>query len=308
MSVDDLMARIDEARNRQQSARDQLSEISGALKGIYIASEIEEWRLSRSASHPTYVRRSDYERISSRNRRDFMDEQLRNIRNDPSHPLSRLLNNQGQWRGRDYPRISEHEIGLQAGHLTSRHGLQPGELERFALEDGYLNQTDSWGRAGERGGTILDKTALDINGVPIEQRTARMYAELGYINENVVRNALIHLGWNAPRSLFDEVPTIQTANIAESGLSRGLRGAGRALGPLGVALDAYSLHEAYEADGGRMGKNFKETAGGVVGGVVGGAVAGAAIGSVVPGVGTVVGGVVGGILGSMGGEWLGEKL
>jgi hypothetical protein len=104
------------------------------------------------------------------------------------------------------------------------------------------------------------------------------------------------------------------SNVAEnaippSGALRGtLRGASKALGPVGLAFDAYSLHEAYEADGDRFGEEFKTTAGGVVGGVVGGAAMGAAVGSVVPGVGTVIGGVVGGIVGSMAGERIGEAL
>ncbi|KAM3115419.1 polymorphic toxin type 5 domain-containing protein [Phormidesmis sp. 146-33] len=309
MSAADLMARIDAARNRQQSARDQLTGIGGAFIGIGIVNEVGIWMSSNSTSHPTYVERSDSNRISSRNRRTFMDEQRRIIQNDPLHPLRRLLNDQGEWRGRDYGRPSEHTVGQQAGHLTSRHGLQDGELERFAVEDGYLNQTDAYGPSGESGGVILDKTALDIGGVPVEARTARMYAELGYIDESVVRNAPTHPGWNAPRSLFDEVPATQATNIAEGGLTR-VQGAGRALGLLGVGLDAYSLYEAYEADGGRFGEEFKTTAGGVVGGIAGGAAMGAAIGTLVPVpiVGTVIGGLIGGILGSMAGETIGEAL
>ncbi|KAM3097347.1 hypothetical protein ACKFKF_20450 [Phormidesmis sp. 146-12] len=315
MSAADLMARIDAARDRQQSARDQLTGIGGAFIGIGIVNEVGIWRSSNSISHPTYVERSNANRISSRNRRTFMDEQRRIIQNDPLHPLRRLLNDQGKWRGRDYGRPSEHTVGQQAGHLTSRHGLQDGELERFAVEDGYLNQTDAYGPSGESGGTILEKTALDIRGVPVEARTAWMYTKIfnsngdPLIDEHVVRNAPIHPGWNAPESLFDEVPATQATNIAESGLTR-VQGAGRALGLLGVGLDAYSLYEAYEADGGRFGEEFKTTAGGVVGGIAGGAAMGAAIGTLVPVpiVGTVIGGLIGGILGSMAGETIGEAL
>lgn len=83
-----------------------------------------------------------------------------------------------------------------------------------------------------------------------------------------------------------------------------LRGAGKALVPIGLALDAYFLYEAYEADGGKIGENVQSTAGGTVG-AWGGAAAGAAIGSLIfPGVGTVIGGVVGGIAGGFGGEAL----
>jgi hypothetical protein len=105
-----------------------------------------------------------------------------------------------------------------------------------------------------------------------------------------------------------------SANIAESAVPPGgvLRGVDRILGPAGYLLDAYSLHEAYESDGGRIGENFKETAGGVAGGAGGGwagAAAGAAIGTaIVPGVGTVVGGLIGGIVGGMAGEEAGGFL
>lgn len=154
---------------------------------------------------PPQVQRKDYEKISGQNRKKFMNEQLRIIKNDDSHPLHHLLNSDGdKWIGRDNPRVSEKEIGVQAGHLTSRHGLQPGELERFAIEDGYLNQSDSYGKPGEWGGAIFDKKALDIGGVPIEARTANMYAELGYLDKDIVKNAPEHPGWTAPSSLWQQ--------------------------------------------------------------------------------------------------------
>jgi hypothetical protein len=90
------------------------------------------------------------------------------------------------------------------------------------------------------------------------------------------------------------------------------RGADRVLGPAGYLFDAYSLHEAYESDGGKMGDNFRETAGGVAGGAAGGwagATVGAAIGTAIfPGVGTVVGGLIGGVVGGMAGEEAGGFL
>jgi hypothetical protein len=99
--------------------------------------------------------------------------------------------------------------------------------------------------------------------------------------------------------------------VPESVSRGGLRGASRVLAPIGIALDTYALVDAYNADGGEFGENFRSTAGGVVGGWGGaaaGAAAGAAIGSVIPGVGTVVGGVVGGVIGGFGGSLGGEFL
>jgi phage tail tape-measure protein len=84
--------------------------------------------------------------------------------------------------------------------------------------------------------------------------------------------------------------------------------ASKALGPIGLVIDAVSIRNAVEADGGEFGENSKETVGGVVGGIAGGALMGAAMGSVVPGIGTVVGGVIGGIAGSILGEEIGGLL
>ncbi|MBD1867981.1 hypothetical protein H6F95_11850 [Cyanobacteria bacterium FACHB-471] len=116
--------------------------------------------------------------------------------------------------------------------------------------------------------------------------------------------------WNQPG--YQDYDPRNAANIADSSAFQGLRQADRVLGPAGYLLDAYSLHEAYEADGGRMGDNFRETAGEFVGGAAGGwagATAGAAIGTAIfPGVGTVVGGIIGGVVGGMAGEEAGGFL
>lgn len=106
----------------------------------------------------------------------------------------------------------------------------------------------------------------------------------------------------------------EAGNIAETAAPSGgaLRGVSRALGPAGSLMGAYSLYEAYQSDGGTMGENFRETAGGAIGGAAGGwagAAAGAAIGTAIfPGVGTVVGGLIGGIAGGMAGEEAGGFL
>lgn len=101
------------------------------------------------------------------------------------------------------------------------------------------------------------------------------------------------------------------ASGASGRAARGaVRGVSRVAAPVGIALDGYSLYDAYRQDGG-FGENFGSTAGSVAGGwggAAGGAAVGAAIGSVVPGVGTVVGGIVGGIIGGFGGSLLGEEV
>lgn len=86
---------------------------------------------------------------------------------------------------------------------------------------------------------------------------------------------------------------------------------GRIIRPLGVAIDAVNVTQAYRADGNRVGEHTGRAASGLAGGAAGawgGAAAGAAIGSAVPVVGTLIGGVVGGIIGGVVGDAAGRGL
>jgi hypothetical protein len=118
----------------------------------------------------------------------------------------------------------------------------------------------------------------------------------------------------AERILRHNGVSSDTVDVVENAIPSGgvFRGASRALGPAGSLLGAYALYEAFESDGGRMGDDFRETAGEMTGGAAGGwagAAAGAAIGTAIfPGVGTVVGGLIGGVVGGMAGEEAGGFL
>ncbi|MBW4490641.1 MAG: hypothetical protein KME12_22945 [Trichocoleus desertorum ATA4-8-CV12] len=110
---------------------------------------------------------------------------------------------------------------------------------------------------------------------------------------------------------FLESPTARAANIPGGAA---FRGADRVLGPLGYAMDAYELKEAYEADGG-FGENFRSTAGGIAGSMGGaaagakaGVAAGAAIGALFGGVGAAPGAVIGGLVGSIAGGIAGNTI
>jgi len=77
---------------------------------------------------------------------------------------------------------------------------------------------------------------------------------------------------------------------------------GRAMLPIGLAMDAYSIYKSNDKV-----KATGETAGGLAGGL-GGAKLGAAIGTAIaPGIGTAVGGLLGGAVGYVGGRWFGGK-
>ncbi len=287
-----LMAQVEQARNRLQESNQQLLAASGAIKGLMAAS----LKLEREARKVTYELKEDHTRITAANRRAFMQEQRR-LATDPSHPLHGLL---------DDGRYHAKPVALQAGHTVTRNGLVrslSGELETFALEEAIPNNYDS---RVERQGEVLRKIVVDIGGSPVELTTARILGGVpGLVNPDIVANAPERPGWTAPNSLFTE----SIPDAAGSSQLRGiLRGGSRALGPLGVALDAYSLKEAWDADGGRIGENVTSTAGGIAGGL-GGAAAGAAIGSaILPVGGTIIGGVIGGVVGSGAGSAIAEGI
>jgi hypothetical protein len=108
------------------------------------------------------------------------------------HVLHFLFDENGNWMSRQaFPRTEAefNQAGVQAGHLTSRHS---GEVERLALEDPMLNWMDS---RQEGYGAIMDKTAIDIDGIPVEIETARMWEEMGYIPKGTVESAPSSEGW-----------------------------------------------------------------------------------------------------------------
>lgn len=95
------------------------------------------------------------------------------------------------------------------------------------------------------------------------------------------------------------------------GISRVGKVAGRGLIVVGIAVDAYRISKAYEADGGRVGQQTLETAGSAAGGLAGalaGAEIGATIGMIGGPVGVVVGGLVGGLIGGLAGSSAGQSL
>lgn len=103
-----------------------------------------------------------------------------------------------------------------------------------------------------------------------------------------------------------------------SAAMKGVRRLGIAGQIVGLGMDAVDIKRAVDRDGGKFGKNAKQTTTKVAGGLAGGAAgaaAGAAIGAAFGGVGAVPGaaigfalGTAGSYLGSKGGEKLGKKL
>lgn len=118
--------------------------------------------------------------------RKHMETVLNIIGKSDEHPLKFLLNQKGTWMGR-WPK--EHELSVQAGHAVSRFsGLQ----ERFLVEDAAYNQMFS---TPERAGRIIYRSGILIEGVPVEEHTAKYWIQAGYLNKSIVENAEPTLGW-----------------------------------------------------------------------------------------------------------------
>jgi hypothetical protein len=113
--------------------------------------------------------------------RTFMNEMLRKILNTPNHPLRMLVDPaKGNWLSRQK---YSHDPSVQAGHLSSLHS---GAQERLALELGFLNQWAS--NVGETQGAIFHKSAVNILGIPVEYRSARLLGVLP-------KEPTLHPGW-----------------------------------------------------------------------------------------------------------------
>lgn len=122
----------------------------------------------------------------------FMDEMRRIILADKNHPLRFLLDPKtGDWLSRakysPFPTV-------QAGHLKSLWGLGKKELQSLAIEDSTFNQlTSNVAESGNK--AIVEKSAIQIGGVFVEQRTAEMWKRLGYIKTVPSKPST---GWIAP--------------------------------------------------------------------------------------------------------------
>lgn len=146
------------------------------------------------------------------------------INSTPDHPLRFLLARDRNGNVKEEFRKSpskKHEdyIGnetdaeplyVQAGHLTTKAS---GAHERLALQCSWLNQIDGVQESGafapgkrpvldpskpppEPELVIFERSAIDIGGVPVEQRTATDWVRSGHLDPDVEKNAGPHAGWD----------------------------------------------------------------------------------------------------------------
>lgn len=288
-----LMAQVEQARNRHQESNQQLLAASGVAKGIAAAAWIENRRLSqlppltpleermRYGTKPSFRASIAAGRI---NERVWMEHLKRRAESEGGRVVT-----EAAWKD---PATGKNMTfpGAKSRRLDDVYIHPNGNTDALELKNSSLTAASRGAQAQQ----ARDQTAMS-RGAQLGKNTEGFLSDV----DNVTYKQGLPLygpGGNTDLPGAGERATHVHIEPRDGGRSV-LRGAGKALGPLGVALDAYSLKEAWDADGGKVGENVTSTAGGVAGGWAG-AAAGAAIGSAAGPVGTVVGGVIGGVIGS----------
>jgi hypothetical protein len=109
-----------------------------------------------------------------------------------SHPLFFLVDPvTNNWRARAH--AEEHEPAVQAGHLSSFHS---GAIERLALEDADYNQAKNWTIENRWRQGIVETTAVEIGGIPVERLTAAMWERLSLLPKGTLAAAHRHPGFH----------------------------------------------------------------------------------------------------------------
>jgi hypothetical protein len=109
----------------------------------------------------------------------------------PGHPLAFLVAD-GRLVSSQSRRFSDliGSMSCDAGHLyTSAAGAH----DALALEASYNNRDD--GFSVERKHVIMQKAAIDIEGIPVEKRTAIEFEALGFLDKGTGAAARSSPGW-----------------------------------------------------------------------------------------------------------------
>jgi hypothetical protein len=222
------------------------------------------------------------------------------------------------------PQLSD----LRTAAMTLAGGISnaaKGEAANAALPQRYRLQAvePEAARGKTTNAMIVDTTAGRIKaGKPVGNWVVRTDAPHGGAPTHHVNIRKELVGGKDPHTPISP-GTYNAAGVA----ARAVEGVEKVALPVGVALDATRLADAYLADGDRVGTQMVQTgagiaggwagaAAGAAGGAEGGAELGGAIGALVAGagavpgaaIGGVVGGIAGGIAGAFGGSIAGEHL
>ena len=291
MKKTDLGNRIDEAEENHRDAQNQLDKAKTSSRGIGAD------RTSSPPGNSTEALqiigpRKGYEKIST----DITKEDLERLLEDGGWIHGTL-----DWGKNDIWTDPERETSIRIrANPDAYRELGEGDFTVRGYNGpsgGVINQMKpdfpEW--RGPKGNPLPNENALDI-----EWKTGSQPKKTYSNNSPATHFSLNSKGSSNPEG----------GSGPGSGSSL-LDGLGKkALGPISWGLDVSGLYEAYEADGGEMGKNVKEEAGGVAGGIAGGsagALMGGTLGSLASPLGTGIGAYAGGALGGMFGDSIGRE-
>jgi hypothetical protein len=209
-----------------------------------------------------------------------------------------------------------HHLGHQFGGRDDAWNLTPQDdnLNHSA----YRQMENSWRNAIDPAkGAGPQTVAPDVRAV-YDQPNLRPTAYVG--------NATVD-GVPQPQRVMPNAPsagfTSDLGNVGKNEaflntvgkVSEGLDTFGKVAMPVAVAADGYRLYNAFEQDGGTIGKHTLETGGSVAGGWAGAAVGaetgaevGAGVGAMFGGVGAVPGAIIGGLAGGVVGGIAGSEI
>jgi RHS repeat-associated protein len=110
------------------------------------------------------------------------------------HPLDFLLDADGNFKtvtSRKHSNLIDNPDVLEMGHITSN---KAGGPERIMLQTAYDNQFNNWAAEGLRKGgkdlgVFVENVAIDIGGIAVDLKSAEWWVKLGWLSEDVVKNA-----------------------------------------------------------------------------------------------------------------------
>lgn len=209
-----ISGKIDELRQRGRQLADRFSESARELikdeRGSLNLNNLfpQSWRM-RAINSARHRRTQRLRRFRGQSVEDYItatQEVTRNvitttfrewaldrIISNPNHPLSFLIDpHTGNFRTPRTRRHSDLSNGsyVEMGHETSHFS---GTRQRVGLEDAHHNQLAG---LSERRGVIFEREMIDIEGIPVELETARLWVREGLLPEHYVSNRVRTHGWD----------------------------------------------------------------------------------------------------------------
>lgn len=111
----------------------------------------------------------------------FRREAARKIHTTENHPLTFLLDSAGNFKTTSRMKHSElidNPDLVQMGHITSK---KSGEPERIMLQGAWENQFNALTAERPRMGTWVENVAIDIGGIAVDLKTARVWEAEGLL-------------------------------------------------------------------------------------------------------------------------------